>query len=99
MVDHFAACLQLRDAIQQSLRQGFAAGNQIFPRKNFPPFLARKQRRQMRRHDFEYVNPMLVHVAAQARRVGGLVVADQMQGAAGDQRGINAGVAEISGDG
>ena len=99
MVQDLAGGVKGSDLGQQGRGQGFAAGNEELAGQQLCAFGALQKGLKMGRHDFEDVEGVLLGVTGQALAVGSVFVAEQMEAAAGDEGGEDAGVAEIGGKG
>src|SRR5437868_9185 len=98
VIDDFTGGVQLGNAVEQFLGERLAAGDQIFSRQYLASIVRGEKRGQVRGHDLQHVNVVLVEIASQTSNVGGFVVADQVNRSAGDQGGEDAGVAQVGGN-
>src|SRR5690242_10105295 len=98
VVDNLATRCGLRNAKQQIPRKRFTTENQKLSRTNVLLTRSRQQGTKMRRHNFQNVYRMFREVLRKCCAFHCHLIIDQVQAAAGNQRGKDARVAEIGGD-
>ncbi|SAL01888.1 hypothetical protein AWB80_08230 [Caballeronia pedi] len=93
-----AACRRERGDLREQRRRGrFAADDQRARGQHAARIGGAQQRRQMTRHDLQYIDAMLRHVLPEGIRIERPVGGNQMQRARRAQRAEQGGVTEIGG--
>ncbi len=98
VVDDVAAA-QGAQAFDQCRRTGLATEHQAASRQHLLRLIGAQQRLQVRRHDFQHVDAMALHVGAEALRVEGHVLLDDVQRPPGAQCAEQHGMPQVRSQG